>query len=270
MSLIKKAITLILRNQLSKLDKMYQRHAGEECYIFGNGISLKWMDLDCFSDKVSILGNMMVYHKDVEVLNAPYSTIIEPYFFLPYYTCGPDGKPKLTRHYLYREYRKEILKRPGMSFFINFSNYPVVSYPNAIFVSRFYNPPFTAKNPFSERQDAYKGTLNFQLSLAIFMGFKKAYLVGVDYTHLPSRSLHFYEKGEGVLDNKSKFNMEFINYAKQYLELCTITLDGTSETMQAITYRDLTGRMPRFRENTDIVDMDKLKNLSTWSAYSIF
>ena len=37
--------------------------------------------------------------------------------------------------------------------------------------------------------------------LAIYMGFTHIYLVGCDYTHVPARNLHWYEKGQGVIQD---------------------------------------------------------------------
>jgi len=71
-----------MHHQMSKLDELYQRHAGQECYIFGDGVSLKWMDLHQFSDRPSILGNMMIYHKEANALRIPYCTITEPWWVL--------------------------------------------------------------------------------------------------------------------------------------------------------------------------------------------
>jgi len=270
MSLLKKILTRAMQGQLSKLDALYQRHAGEECYIFGDGISVKWMDFSQFADKPSILGNMMIHHKEVKLLKAPYCAIIEPYFFYPIFPYSVGAGFKYIRHFIYKEYRKSILQYPSTLFFINLSNYPVARFSNALYVSRFYSPPFIEKNPFAERQDSHGGTFRFQVSLAIYMGFKKAYLIGHDYTHSPSRSLHFYEKGEGVLTGDKDFSREFINYATQHIDLVTVTLGGGSETLKSITYRELTGKEPRFRENTDIVDKVKLENLATWEGYSVF
>ena len=267
---LKKVITGAMHHQLSKLDALYQRHAGQECYIFGDGISLKWMDLQQFSNRLSIAGNMIVYHNDFKQLRAPYCTITEPFFFYPVFPYRPKGKIKLLRHYMYKEYKKSIAENPETTFFINFSNYPVCRFPNILYISRLYKTPFEINNPFRDRTDSHGGTFSFQLSLAIFLGFKKAYLVGHDYTHFPSRSLHFYEKGEGILDGNRNFKCDFINYAKQYIDLTTVTLEGGSETMNAITYKELTGKEPQYRENTSIVDRVKLENLATWHGYSIF
>lgn len=271
MSFFKKLIALAADSQLSKIDDLYQRHAGQECYIFGTGISLKWMDLHQFTDHPSILGNMSIYHKEAHALNKPYCVITEPWGFYTFFPYRGYGKLQFIRNdWFVKEYKKSIIQNPGTLFLINLSNYPVVKFSNALFVSRWYTPPFESKNPFSDRADSHQGTFKFQLSLAIYLGFKKAYLVGHDYTHFPSRSLHFYEKGTGILDGNRGFSREFINYAKQHIDLVTVTLDGSSETMKSITYSALTGKEPSFRENIDIVDRVKLENLATWEGYSIF
>lgn len=271
MSILKRLIAFAAHSQLSKLDDLYQRHAGQECYIFGNGISLKWMDLHQFVNYPSILSTMLIFHKEVNVLKKSYCTIIEPNWFYPFTYYRGYGKFNLYRNYINKEYIKSINENYETLFFINISNYPVARFSNALFVSRWYVPPFERKNPFMDRADSHYGTLRFQLALAIYLGFKKAYLVGHDYTHFPSRTLHFYEKGTGILGEDHKdFSREFINYAKQHIDLVTVTLDGGSETMNSITYRDLTGKEPKFRENIDIVDRVKLESLATWKGYSIF
>lgn len=270
MSIVKRIATRLTQRHLSKLDGLYQHHTGEECYLFGDGVSLKWMDLQQFADRTSIIGNMLIYHRNVTALRAPYCVITEPYWFWPIFPYRGTGKLQFLRHVVHREYRKSIRQHPDMLFFLNFSNLPVARFKNAIYVSRWYQSPFHKKNPFHERTDSHHGTLKYQLSLAVYLGFTKAYLVGHDYTHLPSHDLHFYEKGEGLLGDHPGFCADFIDYAKQYIDLTTITLDGTSETMRAVTYQEFTGKRPAFRENTEIIDEVKLKGLATWHGYSIF
>ena len=260
----------LMRGRLSKLDGLYQRHVGQECYVFGDGVSLKWMDLRQFADRPSILGNMMIYHNDLASLNVPYCTITEPFWFWPVFPCRSGGRLRLLRHSMHVEYRKSIRQNRDTTFFLNFSNYPVARFSNAVYVSRHYVPDFARINPFRDREDSHRGTLMFQLSLAIFLGFKKAYLLGHDYTHLPSRSLHFYEKGTGVLDGNRGFCREFIDYARAYIDLTTVTVDSRSETMDFVTYRNLTGKEPVFRENTEIIGEAKLRSLASWHGYAIF
>ena len=106
--------------------------------------------------------------------------------------------------------------------------------------------------------------------LAIYMGFDHIYLVGCDYTHVPSRSLHWYEKGQGVFFLQKNYQKDFFEIAKEFIDISTITLDGKSDFINAVTYEEHTGRKPIYRENTELVDDKYLKVLSTWSGYTIY
>jgi len=270
MNLFKQAIADIARSELSKLDRLYQKHAGEECYIFGDGISLKWMDLHRFTDRDAIISPMAILHRETHALRARYCALIEPFLFYPLTPVIGNGNFRFVRLAFQKEHRKAMREYPATTFFVNLSNYPVVHRANSIFVSRWHKPPFAHSNPFRDRADAHAGSLRFELSLAIFLGYRKAYLVGHDYTHFPSRSLHFYEKGEGVVGEHRRFSGDFIEYARQSIDLVTVTLEGGSETMPSMTYETLTGCRPAFRENTELVDLDKLETLARWPGYSIF
>src|SRR5579871_2580081 len=140
MTIIKKLVTRIMHNQVAKLDGLYQRHLGQECYVFGDGISLKWMDLHQFADRLSILGNMMIYHQEIHALNIPYCAIAEPNWFWPIYPYRNGGHVRFLRHSIHQEYRKAIGRHPDTTFFINISNYPVARFSNAPYVSRWYKP----------------------------------------------------------------------------------------------------------------------------------
>jgi len=262
-------VTWAARGPLSRLDELYQRHAGQECYLFGNGVSLKWMDLRRFADRPSIAGALLLYHREARFLNVPYCCFTEPLAFYPF-VQHPAGHFGLSRNRLHHGFARSMKAWPKTLFLLNVSNYPVVRDSNVLFISRWYVPPFANRNPFRDRQDAHAGTLSFQLSLAIYLGFRKAYLVGHDYTHSPARIRHFYEKGEGESAGYLEDNKDIIEYAKEDIDLVTVTLDGASRLMDSITYAELTGHAPAFRENTDIVDRDYLENLATWPGYTIF
>lgn len=272
MKFLKQLVARVMRHQLSKFDEFYQRNSGEECYIFGNGPSLKWMDLHQFTDRPAIAVNLLLFHKEASVLRIPYCALIETYWFWRIMYDGPTCKPMFcTSHYhAQQEFRRLIVQNPKTIFFLNITNYPVARYPNAVYVSRWYTPPFVTKNLFRENLDYPYSSFEFQIALAVYLGYKKAYLIGSDKTHVPSRGRHFYDKGEGTWENVGGYCREFLNYAKQYIDLVTVTLDGVSETMDFITYKELTGKDPVFRENTEIVDMAKLESLAKMPNLSIF
>ena len=102
------------------------------------------------------------------------------------------------------------------------------------------------------------------------MGFDHCYLVGFDYTHLPGRVFHWHEKGEGVIRNQLGYNREFFEIAKEFIDITTITIDGGSEFIRSETYEQLTGLLPRYRENTELLTTNQLQALSKWPGYNTF
>ncbi len=272
---LNKLVLFFFNKQLSKLNDLYHRHLGEECYIFGDGASIKWMDLSKFSDKISITGNYTVFHKDYEKLNTEYCVLIEPFYFYPWVLYRGGQKRKIIRTYIYSLYKKKMAKLKNIRFFLNISNIPTTFYlKNIQYIFRSYRSLPIKGNPFFERSDCMNGTLKFQLSLAAFLGFKKVYLIGHDYTHRPARSMHFYEKGEGVFSGVSGFCHDYFEYMKKNenvnMEILTVTIDSPGEYLDSVSYTELTGATPEYKENIDIINLSDLNILSTWEGYKIF
>jgi hypothetical protein len=106
--------------------------------------------------------------------------------------------------------------------------------------------------------------------MAIYMGFDHIYLIGCDYTHVPSRSLHWYEKGQGIFHSQPEYNKDFFEVAKEFINITTITLDGASDYINSVTYEEYTGSKPIYQENIDLVDDKYLQVLATWPGYNIY
>ena len=271
MSWVKKGIAAILAPELRKIEGLYQRHAGESCYIFGHGLSIKWMDLKHFKDRPIIATNYMMYHKQIDELQVLYSTIIEPGWFWSWVLRRKLGKIDILRRKTHKNYRKIIKKYKKTLFFIHFSNFLVTWFRNAQYISRWVRPQSGDSNLFQDRQDAYDGTLKFQLALATFMGFETITLVGYDYTHAPAKAHHFFEKGRGVEVSLDQGAMkDYIDCAGRYARIETVTLFGGSPVAHAVTYEELTGEKPKFRENHEIVLDEGLKSLAVFPGYKIY
>ena len=103
------------------------------------------------------------------------------------------------------------------------------------------------------------------------MGFKKAYLIGCDYTHSPQRMLHFYEKGKGGINYNNDYNKDYFELVKKKIDLITITNSkSTSKTLKYISYKDFTGKDEFYKENYDLLDRKTLEVLDDWGGYSVF
>ena len=265
---IKNIANLIFKKQLNHLEKYKNIHKGEICYIIGGGISLKWFDLQNFSDKVSIGCNFIPFHNDFDKLNCKYLLLMEPWWFYPYKFLNIKN---IKKNYIQSLYRKAIIKFNKKIYLLNISNLPVTFMnKNLIYTS---NDNFKNKLKYTHKidiDDPLAGSLNASISLAIYMGFKECVLVGFDYTHSPSRSLHWFEKGKGFFHEQINYNLVFFKQVRNNIILKTLTLDGESKLLDFVTYENYTKSKPKYKENEFLLNPNILKTLSTWEGYNIY
>ena len=63
-----KIIQKLAKNILEENIKYKNIFQDEECYLIGNGISLKWFDLNKFSNKRSLICTWMYLHNQIKYL----------------------------------------------------------------------------------------------------------------------------------------------------------------------------------------------------------
>jgi len=253
---------------LNKICKFKDKHKGEACYIFGDGTSIKYFDLSLFSDKIGIAMNYMPFHNDFQKLNVTYCVITAPYFFSP--VLGYSDP--VFKKYLYKMskfYTDVIDNNTDKSFFINLSNYPFIRRSNVYYNFRKYPEKYLPSNFISKYTECFNGVMRNSISMAIYMGFSDIYLVGCDYTFSPTQHYHWYEKGEGELFDKPDYERTFLTLAKEYANITTVTLNGTSKLLNFISYENLKGVPPKFKENTEIISGKYLEGLKTWTGFKM-
>jgi hypothetical protein len=269
-STLKNFLVPISKPLLSNMHKYKDAHKGESCYLIGDGISIKWFDLAAFSDKTSMPCGFLPFHNEFNRLNVSYLSLIEPWWFYPYQwtTSSPI---KVIRNHIQKVYTCDVIDRyPNKRFFVNLSNFPVLRRENIIYIYQYYLDDRLPSKHLSKRINAYEGSLRWMILLAIYMGFDHVYLVGCDYTHINRRALHWYEKGRGIHVPALNYQKDFFKIAQEFIDITTITLDGSSEFINAVTYKDYTGREPLFRENTELLTEAYCRTLATWPGYSIY
>ncbi len=268
-SILKNFLAKIAQPELSKIHKLKGIHQGLDCYILGDGISIKWFDLNNFSNKISIALGLMPFHKSFRVLDMMYLALPEPYWFYPSaftkHVTNSCTMPEISK-----AYRNIILENPEKKFILNLSNLPVLQSSNIVYVFREIFDQRLSSDFISHRIDAFDSSFRTAIVLAIYLGFKRIYLVGCDYTHVPSRKLHWYERGRGIFESQDGYQEDFLKIAKEFVDLTTITLDGTSDFINAVTYKEFTGHEPMYQENTELVDQKYLHLLSTFPGYQIY
>ena len=253
---------------LSKIHRFKDIHRGESCYLIGDGVSVKWFDLAAFSGKTALPCGYIPFHNDFSRLDVKYLSLAEPFWFYPL-IWAPSPLDKLIPNKLQLEYRNIIKHNPNKEFFLNLSNYPTTWNKNITYLFKDLHDPQLPTDFITKRINAFRGSVRVSILLAIYLGFDHCYLVGFDYTHKPSRNRHWYEKGQGIFYAHENYNKIFFETAKEFIDITTITLDGTSDFINAVTYKQHTGREPIFRENTELLDERYLKVLSSWPDYTL-
>ncbi len=254
---------------LPEIEKFRNIHKGEECYIFGDGISLKYFNLSKFADRLAIPVSYLPFHRQFKELNVPYAFVVEPYWFYPLnrFTEPPfHWMPNVIQ----REYHRIIKARQDIQFFVNLTNWPTVREKNVSFVVSGWKYPSLPANHIGNTHNVLAGSVNSSIFLSIFMGFQKVYLVGFDYTHDPAVSHHWYERGKGVLEENPGYNKDYFDAARQYIDIVTVTREGGAPILDSITYRELTGDEPVFKENDEILDPQTIEMISTWPQYTMY
>ena len=197
--LLKKLLVPIAMPLLSKIHRYRDIHKGESCYLFGDGVSIKWFNLKKFNNLMSIPAGLLPFHNDFSELSVKYLLLAEPFQFYPW-ERDPPISGKLKKNPRAQEYKKFIENNPEKEFILNLSNFPMLKYKNItyLFKDKFYDKNLT-NNFITNKINAFHGSLRLSITLAIYMGFEKVYLVGYDYVNQPTRALHWYEKGAGKL-----------------------------------------------------------------------
>ena len=237
----KEIIYKLFHRKLSEITRFRNAFKGESCYLFGDGVSIKWFDLKEFGDKLSIPCGFILWHNDFRSLCVELATFVEPWAF-----WSPAFKINLQRTFiLANAYAQTIERYSNIEFYLHLSNFlEMRKYKNVNFVfNRF--PDHTL----SSKIDCFYGSMRGVIALAIYLGISKCYLVGFDYTHNPLRAHHWYENTRGVQKLNSNYNEIFFNIAREYIDITTITLSEEDTFLDSISYHGLTGKPLVYKDN---------------------
>ena len=267
-SFLKSKIGLKVRKILEfKNFKLENRHLGEQCYIFGDGHSIKYYDMSNFSDKIGIACNHFPFHKDFKKANVKYSVLIEPYYFMPFFD-RIFKKRKVQSIFSFNpisfNYRKLIKSNRSIVFFVNLSNWLFLSGKNVHFLYRnILSKKKKYNNEICKKFDCDKGVLRRAISLAVHLGFKEIYLVGCDYLFSPMLYGHWYEKGgphEDFIDEN--YIQNFIDEVKKLgINFKIVAPYKTDSNIKVETYLDLFNKDVVYRENTELLTKQTIKFL---------
>ena len=163
-----------LNSKMRDLLQYKNKHTGQRCFLIGNGPSLKTTDLELLENEITFSCNMI-------------TKIFDQTSWRPTYHCMIDA--------LIAKYQcEELTSSLSCPFFTNYSTEKLMkSLPqDTVSVRNLGLKPYRVHgNMLAYYIPSGATVMSFMLELAMFMGFKEIYLLGVDCTSSLSSSGHF-------------------------------------------------------------------------------
>ena len=277
MNIKNRILQKIVKPILYRNQKFANSSKGGTCFIFGNGASLKYMDLSSLNIYPTIAVNNLFFHSQYDCLDVKYVAMPEPFNFYPIIKNTYNGF--YQKNVLGIAAKKEMKRRPEIQWFISMTNILAgLPVSNTNYIHHFdqankVQPNVNLSGIFS----LMNGGMYTGLGMAMAFGFERAILVGCDYAFMPQRHRHFYgnptEPFE-LADNHKISSKDFENpyqtlfeFASRNIELCVLSPFATKAHLPVLNYKNLTGATPYYRENHEIISIDNFKVLER--AYSL-
>ena len=110
-----------------------------------------------------------------------------------------------------------------------------------------------------------EGSLAGMIGVALYLGYTDITLVGCDYTFTPKMQGHFYERGPEKRREGAAFLGEILNLIKDKVSIRTITPNEKfrGDVLPSMTYKELTGNDPVYKDSSKIVSEANLKQLDS-------
>lgn len=259
-----KILHLLFSPFITRNRKFIDRHKGETCYIFGNGASLKNMDLTKFSDHPGIGLNFICLHKDFPSLNIQYYVLLEPFFLYPYKKNMYDGR-NFEPNYLGRLFKKSFFKSGEVTLFTSITNIFGTPFKNSYYLHHFgHKKPNIKHLSICGDFSFMKGALYGGVALAVNMGFKKAYLLGCDYLLTPEKHGHFYSFGPSTVSSKNESSVynDLLGELSGLIDIEIVTDTGFSKHLKSQNYENFKNSKLHYRENDQLIRGDYLAALN--------
>ena len=266
---------MIIKHILKKNKLLKNIYKNQDCFIFGNGSSIKQYDLTKFSNQKAFSCGWLFLHKDYKYLNIVADFEIHPGIFFPFW------KNEYNNNFEFNNINSIFKKRGRLNypiyFFSSLINLPgLFAYKNVHYLYHFGKKKFDQEyvDP-SYKFSMMENSLYSMIGIASFMGFKNIYLVGMDYLLDKPLTGHFYEnfqKETKQSDEVRQKNIKFFEYFKTKNNFKLIVSDNKHKSfLDTIEYKDYFNSNYLNNSNYDIIfenDLDLLNRTNL--KYKIF
>ena len=266
---ISKIIILILRKfllvfwyfhypLLFKNRKWKNLHKGETCFIFGNGTSLRFFDIEKLEKLPSIGCTYILADNRVKNYGLNYCVVAEPYYFFP--VRRNSFSDKFEKNLIGKIIKSLIRKNKKTHFFCSLTNYYALMHFLGNISYFFHFGSKRKSNNLSGVFSQCKGSLDAMLGLAEYMGFKKVILIGCDYLGDPIINGHFYADSPYKIISPDYDYVERIKDIKGKLEVLVVLPDGIKcKDFSSLSFSEFLNSKMINLNNKQIVNQKYLK-----------
>ena len=269
-----------LHKKLLKKNRVLKdKYKGKECVIFGNGGSIKYLDIKKHTGYFYMGTTYALLHKEIRKLKLDFYVIPQKYDFYPIIYDGRENHFSFNRRL--KIYKEIFNKSLNTRYFINLSNYygffKKPSKINYFFSFNEYNSElnnfdFNLNNNFN----CTTNSLEIMIGIAKYLGFKKLVLIGCDYLGEPKIDSHFYSDedpwyGAPIDSNYS----ERVKKLTDDIEIVVIFPNGiSSKKFQSYTYEEYfnnklnENKTIQIKKNYDIIEKSDIELLRKAAEYS--
>ena len=259
-----------LHKPFVKKNKIFKnKHLGETCFIFGNGGSLKYYDIDKLPDNPSIVCAHSLIDNRLKKMNIKYLAITDSYILYPFlFNTSPQIR-KIQTNKIKKIFWDSVRGyNKGITIFTSLTNI-YASFFKRLNINFFHH--FENKNSnscdLSGDFSTCHGAVDIMLGMAQYMGFSKAIIMGCDYLGTPTMLGHFYSDDEPHYASEhheegySNFRQRVKAVGKDIETLVILPEGVTSPDFNYDSYENYFGLEKNYRNNFDFIDQKYIELL---------
>ena len=265
MRVIRSALLLVWKCHKPLIEKnkeLKNIHAGETCFIFANGASLKYYDISSIPQNPAIVCAYQLLDKGMASLNVKYNVTTDSYSL---YSLLFNTYPHVRRFQKskIRPINSAIFnKHKHITTFANITNfYSTLCRRENMHYYYHFGDKSSYSHDLAGSFANCRGALDTMLGVAKYLGFSKAVLIGCDYLGTPAVMGHFYADSKPFYENDEHL-AEYrarLKVAAEGIDVTVILPEGsTSPEFDFDSYENYFGLKKEYRENVEFVDGEHL------------